>query len=106
MQPTRDTEGTLEVEGETYLWELRRQPRPIAGNRWEGLAVTLRHQDFKREAIIQFPPPMRPNGRPDVEKQRVDVDAVRNAVTSSIEAGWDPASRGKAMVFDVDAQGR
>ena len=55
---------------------------------------------------MQFPMPMRPNGRPDIEKQRINVDAVRNAVTSAIEAGWNPTSRGKAMVFDVDADGR
>lgn len=106
MALTRDSEGTLEVDGETYHWSLRRQPRPTTGNQWEGVAVTLRHQDFKREAIVQFPPPLRPNGRPDVEKQRVNLDAVRNAVTASIEAGWDPASRGKPVVFDVDADGR
>lgn len=106
MQITRDSEGTIEVEGETYHWALRRQPRPVDGGKWEGVAITLRHAEFKREAIIQFPPPLRPNGRPDVEKQRVDLDTVRNAITASIEAGWAPASRGKAMVFDVDAQGR
>jgi hypothetical protein len=105
-QSTRDQSGTLDIEGETYVWELRRQPRPVAGGGWEGVAVSLRHQDFKREAIVQFPPPLRPNGRPDVEKQKVDLDAVRNAVTAAIEAGWDPASRGKAVVFDVDAEGR
>ena len=106
MQFTRDPSGTIEVEGETYAWEIRRQPRPVGGAVWEGMAVSLRHVDFKREAIIQFPPPLRPNGRPDVEKQRVNVDAVRNAVTAAIEAGWDPTSRGQAMVFDVDADGR
>jgi hypothetical protein len=106
MALTRDSEGTLEVDGATYHWSLRRQPRPTTGNQWEGVAITLRHQDFKREAIVQFPPPLRPNGRPDVEKQRVNLDAVRNAVTASIEAGWDPASRGKPVVFDVDADGR
>ena len=106
MQFTRDPSGTIEVEGETYAWEIRRQPRPVGGAVWEGMAVSLRHVDFKREAIIKFPPPLRPNGRPDVEKQRVNVDAVRNAVTAAIEAGWDPTSRGKAMVFDVDADGR
>ena len=106
MQITRDQQGVIDVEGETYEWALRRQPRPIGGNVWEGVAVSLRHVDFKREAIVQFPPPLRPNGRPDVEKQRVDLDAVRNAVTAAIDAGWDPASRGKAMVFDVDADGR
>ena len=105
MQFTRETTGAIQVEDDVYVWELRRQPRPVAGGKWEGLTVTLRHQDFKREAIIQFPPPLRPNGRPDVEKQRVSIDAVRNAVASAIDAGWEPTSRGKAMVFDVDAEG-
>lgn len=105
MQFTRDPSGTVEVDGETYAWELRRQPQPKGGNVWEGMAVSLRHVDFKREAIVQFPPPLRSNGRPDVEKQRVNVDAVRTAITSAIAAGWDPTSRGKAVVFDVDADG-
>jgi len=68
--------------------------------------VTLRLEGFKREAVVQFPMPMRPNGRPDMEKQRINVDAVRNSVTAVIEAGWNPTSRGKPMVFDVDADGR
>lgn len=106
MQFTRDAGGVIEVDGERYAWDIRRQPRPLGGAVWEGMAVSLRHVDFKREAIVQFPPPLRPNGRPDVEKQRANLDAVRNAVTSAIEAGWDPTSRGKAMVFDVDAEGR
>lgn len=103
---TRDNSGTVEVDGETYHWELRRQPRPLSGGRWEGVAITLRHADFKREAIVQFPPPLRANGRPDTERQLVNLDHVRNAVAAVIEAGWDPASRGKAVSFDVDEQGR
>ncbi len=103
---TRDTSGTVEVDGDIYHWELRRQPRPVAGGLWEGIAVSLRLQDFKREAVVQFPPPMRPNGRPDVEKQFVNVEHVRNAVRAVIEAGWNPTSRGKPVAFDVDAEGR
>ncbi|MFZ4164307.1 hypothetical protein [Brevundimonas sp. NPDC058933] len=105
MQYTRDASGTVEVDGEIYEWEIRRQPQPKGGGKWEGLGISLRLKDFKREAVIQFPMPMRANGRPDLEKQRVNVDAVRNAVTSAMEAGWNPTSRGKAMVFDVDADG-
>lgn len=106
MQFTRDASGVIQVDGEAYAWEIRRQPRPVGGAVWEGMAVSLRHVDYKREAIVQFPPPLRPNGRPDVEKQRVNLDALANAVTAAIEAGWDPTSRGKAVVFDVDADGR
>lgn len=106
MQITKDQSGVIEVDGETYEWELRRQPQPKSGGKWDGMAVSLRLQDFQREAIVQFPMPMRANGRPDVEKQRVNVDAVRNAVTAAIEAGWNPTSRGKPVVFDVDEDGR
>lgn len=106
MHHTRDTSGTLEVDGETYEWEVRRQPQPNADGTWNGMAFTLTLVGFKREAIVQFPMPMRPNGRPDMEKQRVSVDAVRNAISAVIEAGWNPTSRGRAMVFDVDADGR
>lgn len=106
MQHTRDTSGVVEVDGEFYEWSVRRQPRPAGGGVWEGIALTLRLKDFKREAIVQFPMPMRPNGWPDLEKQRINVDAVKNAVSSAIEAGWNPTSRGRAMVFDVDAEGR
>ena len=106
MQNTRETSGTLEVDGDTYEWEIRRQPQPRAGGQWDGMAISLRLKDFQREAVIQFPMPMRPNGRPDMEKQRVNIEHVRNAVTAAIEAGWNPTSRGKAVVFDVDADGR
>lgn len=106
MQHTRETSGVVEVDGEVYEWEIRRQPQPKGDGSWEGIALSLRLKDFKREAVVQFPMPMRANGRPDMEKQRINVEAVRNAVTSVIEAGWDPTSRGKAMVFDVDADGR
>ncbi len=106
MQHTRDQKGTVEVDGELYDWELRRQPRRTTGNNWEGIAVSLWLQGYKREAIIQFPMPMRANGHPDLEKQKVNVDYVKNAVTAAIEAGWEPTSRGKAVEFDVDAQGR
>jgi hypothetical protein len=106
MQHTRETSGTVEVDGETYEWEIRRQPQPKAGGKWDGIALSLRLKDFPREAVVQFPMPMRPNGRPDMEKQRINVESVRNAVAAAIEAGWNPTSRGKAVVFDVDADGR
>jgi len=105
MQHTRDLKGTVVVEGETYEWEVRRQPLRTTGNEWQGIGIVLRHADFKREALVQFPMTMRANGMPNFERQRINVDAVKNAVVSAMAAGWDPASRGKQMVFDVDADG-
>ncbi len=106
MQHTGQTSATVEVDGDIYEWELRRQPRPKADGTWDGVAITLRLSGFQREAIVQFPMPMRPNGRPDMEKQQIHAEAVSNAVTAVIEAGWNPTSRGKPTTFEVDADGR
>jgi hypothetical protein len=106
VQRTRDNSGTVVVDGETYDWEIRRQPQPKNDGTWSGIAITLKLQGYQREAIVQFPMPMHPSGRPEMEKQRIDIDAVVNSVTAVIEAGWNPTSRGRPMVFDVDANGR
>ena len=105
MQYTNDSRGTLEVDGEIYVWEVRRQPRPVGKREWEGMGISLRHQDYKREAVVQFPMAYRPNGSPNLEKQKVDLDILATAVRSIIEAGWEPTSRGKVVNFDVDAEG-
>jgi hypothetical protein len=105
MQKTRDRAGTVEVDGDIYEWEIRRQPRPLADGGWDGMAVSLRLKDFPREAVVMFPMPMRPNGRPDMEMQLINPESVRNAVVSVIAAGWNPTSRGKSTMFDVDADG-
>lgn len=105
MQYTNETEGTIDVDGEIYHWAIRRQPRPVGKKVWEGHAVAFRHQDYKREAVAQYPMNFRPNGSPNLEKPRIDLDVLKVSVRSMIEAGWEPASRGKVVNFDVDADG-
>ncbi|WGM31438.1 hypothetical protein [Brevundimonas sp. NIBR11] len=105
MQHTRDLKGVVQVDGDDYEWEVRRQPQRTTGNNWDGIGIALKLVTGQREAIVLFPMAMRANGTPNFERQRISVDAVKNAVASSIAAGWDPTSRGKAVVFDVDADG-
>lgn len=105
MQHTRDLKGVVRVDGEDYEWEVRRQPLRTIGNQWQGIGIALRLVGAQREAIVQFPMTMRANGAPNFERQRINVDSVKNAVSSAIEAGWNPTSRGKVVVFDVDADG-
>lgn len=105
MQHTRDLKGVVRVDGEDYVWEVRRQPMRTTGNNWQGIGIALRLVEGQREAIVQFPMTLRANGSPNFERQRINVDAVKTAIASSIAAGWDPHSRGKLQVFDVDADG-
>ena len=105
MQHTRDLKGVVQVDGEDYEWEVRRQPQRTTGNNWDGIGIALKLKDAQREAIVLFPMTMRANGSPNFERQRINVEAVKNAVASAMAAGWDPTSRGKVVVFDVDADG-
>ena len=105
MQHTRDLKGVVQVDGEDYEWEVRRQPQRTTGNNWDGIGIALKLADGQREAIVLFPMVMRANGTPNFERQRINIESVKNAIGSAIAAGWDPTSRGKVVVFDVDADG-
>lgn len=105
MQHTRDLKGVVQVDGEDYEWEVRRQPQRTTGNNWDGIGIALKLVEGQREAIVLFPMVMRANGSPNFERQRISIDSVKNAIASAIAAGWDPNSRGKVVVFDVDADG-
>lgn len=105
MQHTRDLKGVVQVDGEAYDWEVRRQPQRTTGNEWQGIGIALQLQGYQREAIVMFPMTMRSNGIPNFERQRINVESIKNAVRSAMAAGWDPTSRGKVVVFDVDADG-
>ncbi len=105
MQHTRDLKGVVQVDGESYDWEVRRQPQRTTGNEWQGIGIALQLQGYQREAIVMFPMTMRSNGIPNFERQRINVESIKNAIRSAMAAGWDPTSRGKVVVFDVDADG-
>ncbi|MCW2763798.1 MAG: hypothetical protein JWR85_3999 [Marmoricola sp.] len=104
MLHTRNLAGIVEVDGSKYAWELQHEAQPI-GDGWKGMTVSLRQMDYQREALLEFPLPKRllqgmQKGRPQIN----DAIAARG-VRAALLAGWDPASRGKPVVFMVDANG-
>ena len=105
MLRTRGLGGTVEIDGSKYDWELQSEPQLSSGDGWKGMTVSLRQKDMPREAVLEFPTPKRllkglPKGRSHIN----DAIASRG-VRAALSAGWDPASRGKTMVFMVDANG-
>jgi hypothetical protein len=105
MSNTHRFSGTVEVDGLQYDWELRREPQwsDLAG--WKGMAVALLQKDAQREAVLEFPPPKRLlKGLPPSRLQINDA-LVSRGIRAALLAGWDPLSRGKPMVFVVDADG-
>jgi hypothetical protein len=97
--------GTVIVDGLHYDWELRREPKWSEAEGWRGMAVALIQQGTQRGAVLEFPTPKRlMKGLPPARLQISDA-LVSRGVRAALLAGWEPMSRGKPMVFMVDADG-
>ena len=105
MSKSRSNGGTIDVDGATYDWHLQREPHQSDDEGWKGMTIALLQHDAKREAWVEFPPPKRllkglPRGR-----LQLDDATIARCVRAAMSAGWEPMSRGKPMVFTVDAEG-
>ncbi len=102
---TNKTAGMVEVDGVHYEWELRSEPQWGDAEGWRGMTVGLLRKHTQREALLEFPPPKRlVKGLPRGRLQISDA-LVSRGIRAALQAGWEPASRGKPMVFSVDADG-
>ncbi|WP_294284254.1 hypothetical protein [uncultured Sphingomonas sp.] len=105
MSKSLSTDGVVLVDGATYEWHLQREPHQSDDEGWKGMTIALLQRDAKREAWVEFPPPKRllkglPRGR-----LQLDDATISRCVRAALSAGWEPTSRGKPMVFSVDAEG-
>lgn len=105
MSKSRGNAGTIDVDGVTYDWRLQSEPHLSDDEGWKGMTISILQRDSKREALLEFPPPKRllkglPRGR-----LQLDDATVSRCVRSALSAGWEPMSRGRPMVFMVDADG-
>ena len=105
MSKSRSNAGTIDVEGDTYDWHLQREPHLSDDEGWKGMAVSLVQRDAKREALLEFPAPKRlMKGLPPGRLQ-LDDETISRCVRAALSAGWEPMSRGRPVVFTVDADG-
>jgi hypothetical protein len=105
MLNIRSLAGLVDIDGLKYEWQLQREPQWSDADGWKGMTVSLLQQDMQRGALLEFPPPKRLlKGLPRGRLQMNDA-IVSRGVRAALLAGWEPASRGKPMVFMVDADG-
>jgi hypothetical protein len=55
--------------------------------------------------LLEFPPPKRLLKGLQRGRLQVSDAVVIRGIQAALDAGWEPASRGKPMVFMVDADG-
>ena len=103
----QNPEFEIEAGGEPYIWRLQRRPQESGKpSERSGMAIAVRHKEGQREAILEFPPGPRPKfGAPQIQASDTPTEIVERGILSAIAAGWEPLSRGKKVVFAVDADG-
>ncbi|MFD1786224.1 hypothetical protein ACFSC3_01435 [Sphingomonas floccifaciens] len=105
MSKSQCTVGAVDIDGATYDWHLHREPHQSDDEGWKGMTISLIQRDAKREAWVEFPPPKRllrglPRGR-----LQLDDATISRSIRAALAAGWEPMSRGKPVLFAVDADG-
>ncbi len=103
--------GSVDVDGLAYEWELRSEPQwsesqsRNGSEGWKGMTVALLRTHTQREALLEFPPPKRLLKGMQRGRLQISDAIVARGIRAALEAGWEPESRGKPMVFMVDADG-
>lgn len=97
--------GIVDVDGFQYEWELRSEPQWGESEGWKGMTIALMQKHTQRGALLEFPPPKRLLKGMQRGRLQVDSATISRGIRAALTAGWEPASRGKPMVFMVDADG-
>ena len=105
MSSIHKLSGIVDVEGFPYEWELRSEPQWSESQGWKGMTVSLLRKHTQRSAMLEFPPPKRLMKGMQRGRLQISDAILARGIRAALEAGWDPESRGKPMVFMVDADG-
>jgi hypothetical protein len=97
--------GIVEVDGLQYEWELRSEPQWGESEGWKGMTVALLRKHTQRGASLEFPPPKRLLKGMQRGRTQISDATLSRGIRAALLAGWEPESRGKPMVFMVDADG-
>lgn len=97
--------GIVDVDGLQYEWELRSEPQWGESEGWKGMTIALMQKHTQRGALLEFPPPKRLMKGMQRGRLQLDSATISRGIRAALTAGWEPASRGKPMVFVVDADG-
>jgi hypothetical protein len=97
--------GLLAVDGNKLMWSLMSEPQWTTEDGYIGLRISVQKEDARhRELILEYPFPNKVTGvgLPQLpQRPKFSVKTIEVTVRKAIAAGWDPASRGKPIVFHV-----
>jgi hypothetical protein len=102
----RSIQAAVTIDGFPLVWHLHREQQFSAEDGWRGLAIHVKvAEGVRRELHLEYPAWVKEEyGIRYVEPPRPNVLSakVEAHIRQAIEAGWDPESRGKPFVYEVE----
>jgi hypothetical protein len=102
----RSIHSELTIDGIRLLWHLHREQVRSTEDGWKGVAIHVKvAEGARRELFLEYPAVVNSHKagfmNVDFVRQNISPAKVEAHIHQAIEAGWDPASRGKPFVYEV-----
>jgi hypothetical protein len=102
----RSIQAAVRINGFPLVWNLHREQLMPAEDDWTGMAIHVKlAEGVRRELYLEYPVYYKEQrGVKFTEPPRPTILAakVEAHIRQAMEAGWDPDSRGKPFVHELD----
>jgi hypothetical protein len=102
----RSIQSELTIDGVSLIWHLHREQHASAEDGWRGVAIHAKvAEGVRRELHLEYPAVKTQKvgyTRIEFVKQNISPAKVAAHIRLAIDAGYDPGSRGKPFVYEVD----
>jgi hypothetical protein len=102
----RLVQAAITMDGVPLIWRLHREQQLTTADGWRGVAIHVTvAEGVRRELHLEYPAVKTQKvdyAKADFVLQNISPAKVQAHIRRAIEAGWDPESRGKPFVYEVD----
>jgi hypothetical protein len=101
----RSIEAAVVVDGFALKWHLHREQEWSSADGGKGVSIHVKATEGTfRELFLEYPPAKTQKTgliRAEPVQQHIQPRRIEGHIRLAIEAGWNPASRGKPFVYQV-----
>jgi hypothetical protein len=102
----RSIQSATTIDGFPLIWHLHRDQQGCAAEGWRGVGIHVRiAEGVRRELHLEYPAVVTQKAqymRGAPTQPAILAAKVEAHIRQAMEAGWDPGSRGKPFVYEVE----
>jgi hypothetical protein len=103
---TRTIQSAVTIDGFSLIWRLHREQIWSDTDGWTGVSIHVKPTEgVRRELYLEYPAAITHKAdyvRTEPVRLSISPTKVEAHIRRAMEAGWDPESRGRFQVYEVD----